>query len=363
MKIRKSIQNKKAITMTLAVVLFMGVILAILAIHSQQSIQYDKTLAYRIRGDEFIALLDDIERDFIKGLNITMSRTAIAGVNKVIITGVPMNNSSSELVELVLNGTLNNINQEIMINNSLSDWVDSTNTVIISAAASSNLNINQLTVKISPYDSWNIIIQAKITNVTITDDFGHFTYQGNLPRDKEWTSVIYSLENLEDPMFMLNTNGFVARFMVRDTNDTSVHGDTSLLNYDIQNKRYHTVDDGPSFMERLEGKTGNSYDSARHTYYENQALLAKLDEGLSVTIEDITIGLETFIDIDELLDKLPPQHQSLITANQTVIDHLYFGPLINNTKSIYNVTDTSYSWFKLDTNATTRYGLNASQLY
>ena len=134
------------------------------------------------------------------------------------------------------------------------------------------------------------------------------------------------LEGLEDPLYMLSTNGFVKRTIQKA--NLTVYGSWAV-DQTITSERYMATDDGPSFLDRMEGRTTN-----QEKY-----------SGMSPEV----IGLESFVNLQQISQVGIP-----VRENQSNIDHQYFN---ESTFTGCMVLNTSYPWFKLDSFHNATYGV------
>lgn len=360
----KLLTNNKAIMFTVAASLFAVVIFSLVAIKVEQSREQGEAMVYKVRCNELNTFLDDVSADLGRAAAITAKRAATHAVDFVATSGTPLQNATSSLLEMTLNGTLNGVPIASIQNQTFIEWSSKIKTLAEERHFATNINANQITLNFVPYTSWEFRVRARLSNLQVTDVYEYCSFNGTLPRNRDWVISNVSVLGLEDPLYMLKSRGYVSRTMLKDTNYTlAQHSAYQAILFDITSKTYHESFDGPSFFEKLEGKLGAYDDSIRHDYYIDIAYGALLEEGLNISRNDTLIGMETFVDVSELMSKIPASVQPLVIRdNQTVIDHLYFGSPMNGRK-IINVTDTSYPWFRIDTAHANYYNISEYQLY
>lgn len=359
----KLLANRRAIMFTALAALFAVVMFSLVAIRLEQSREQGEAMVYKVRCEELNAFLEDMSSDLSRALEISAKRAATHAVDFVATNGTTISNATQTLVELTINGTLNGANITGMTNHTIQNWFGKIDALAKERHFSTSLNANMLELNFVTYTAWEFRARSKLKNLQINDSYGYCSFNGTLPRKGNWISSNISVLGLEDPLYMLKTRGYVSRLMQADTNYTmQQHSNYNAIIFDITSKTYHPSDDGPSFFEKLEGKLGSPVDNERHDYYVNLAYNSLLEEGINISISNITIGMETFVDVSELQSKIPASIQPLIIqVNQSVVDHVFFGPSLQG-KKLSNVTPT-YTWFSIDTNHSSSYNINSSQLY
>ncbi|MFH1200226.1 MAG: hypothetical protein V1708_04105, partial [Candidatus Micrarchaeota archaeon] len=131
----------------------------------------------------------------------------------------------------------------------------------------------------------------------------------------------------EDPLYPLNTNGFVKRVIAR-ANGT-VYGAEAVDNATLR-KWYVNSSEGPSFLDRMEGRLFVS------GYYANMSA-------------NQTIGLDSFVNLTEISGA-----GIAVDSNKTIVDHLYFN---GSDYDAWPVNGSAISWMKLDEAHAAIYGV------
>ncbi|HIJ98731.1 TPA: hypothetical protein H1005_02215 [archaeon] len=357
------LKNKRGLLLTVAAALFVIVIFGILLVRLEQSREQGESTVYRVRCDELNSFLDDITKDLGRATSISSTRALIFAIGTVVTNGTPLSDAAKDLNELTLNASFKGNLAPDLQNQTLKNWTVKITNLAVQRDFTTNLDVSLMEMDSVPHTSWEYWARVRINNLTIRDNLGYCSFNGALPRGKKWVNANVSIRGYEDPLYVLRTNGYTTRGVIRDNVSVGNHSNTVYINTDIVQKLYHPSQDGPSFFERLENKLGSPVDSARHNYYLNKTQQAFADEGININTSNITIGLETFVDVNEMQTFIPQEIQSeIIKVNQTVVDHLFFGPALQG-KKVVNVSN-SYSWFRIDT-ATHKdfYNLSDNQLY
>jgi hypothetical protein len=303
---------------------------------------YGEEVSVRIRSDEMMYYVNSFVYDLERGAAIVGKKSMAILIDKVIEEGVPLNNSGEVLEIMITTGEYGNIT----LNESIQSWI----TKLISAGEymDFNVKVSNVSVNVVPYNSWNFVIITSM-ELNVTDKRGLCAYHNNI------TSVaLADIIGLEDPLFPLYTQGRLPRQIFAGPYQMEKHvvdNDTSNLTDCIVNKYYHAVEDGPSIFDRLEGnlEVSEKYKSETATY-------------LNISVGEVKIGLETFVNVDDLID-VGLGHIVAQKINQSCIDHYYFDYEEHIGKKVIGVSDTNYTWFKIDEEHASKYGINSSLLY
>ncbi|MFH1424688.1 MAG: hypothetical protein ABIG20_03330 [archaeon] len=348
----RAIRNKKAMVLTVIAALFAVVLLSTVAIRMEQTREHGESMVYRVRCDEMISFLDDMERDLDRAAVISGKRSAIHAVDLVVTEGNPFGNATERIEVMVRNGTLDGEAVYQLENQTLADWIPKINSLAEQRAFTSNMELSQFTIDVVPYTPWEFRVRIRVENFTLVDNYGYCTFNGSLPRADNWINGEVGITGTEDPLYTLETYGHVSRVISQGSHSPGELGNTDLMIDAIYNKTYYESIDGPCFFERLEGKLGDLDDATRHDYYVTMAHDMFVEEGLNIPKANVTIGLETFVSVSELQSRIPSGLQStIIKENQSCVDHVYFGSPVGGRKVI-NVT-AQYSWFRIDDQAGT----------
>jgi hypothetical protein len=357
-----AVKNNRGLLFTVATVLLILIVLSVVALSYLQWRSHASTTVYTVRCDELNIMLDDLEKDLERASSISGSRAMLVATNMVLTNGTEHSNADQKIEEMVLNGSYNGEDVELLYNQTLEEWVKRIIPVIEQRKFNTNLNETLLEVDVAPYNSFNFVVMTRINNLTIEDEYGYCSFDGTLPRRASWLFPLVSVENLDDPLYPIKTYGYAERTIVEHNISTESHGDPAAVLADLDYKYFHATKDGPSIFERLEGLLGSPADQARHDYYVDLAYNAKLAQGLNISKSNITIGLESFVNTAELYSELPEEiWLQVIQENQSSVDAVYFGSFVGGHK-MTGVSST-YPWFRIDDGHAAVYGINQSQLY
>ena len=158
----------------------------------------------RIVSDQLHQMERSVQRDFEKAMEISVKRAVLAATSDVVTNGVNLDDGELRIWELVTNGSLYGNETFIMYNNTIGEWRDK----IIALNPSYNLVIDYSDTNISSSTSFNIRLDTRLVT-SVSDGL-------NIARiDKDIDKIIFiSIEGTEDPIFPVNTVGYVGRKIV-----------------------------------------------------------------------------------------------------------------------------------------------------
>ncbi|MEM7825089.1 MAG: hypothetical protein QXO27_03910 [Candidatus Aenigmatarchaeota archaeon] len=168
---------------------------------------YGEKIAVETRVNAMNNFYDSIINDASKALGIISKRAISTAVGYVIVNGKGLEEANVTIKELILNGTIDNIKQLLMENSTFPDWIDKMEQ--IGAVNGFNTNLTVLDLNVKPYDSFNLFLIVSL-DINITDEHIDATI-------KRITNVsqLVSIDDFEDPLYPLNTQGRVVNIIVR----------------------------------------------------------------------------------------------------------------------------------------------------
>jgi len=313
----------KGVFLSIALIFVTFLMLSLILLRQFSLLQFSTLSGLEIRANSMTILTESILKDSEKAVKIISKRAANAAINYVILNGMGLNNSNETILELMVNGTINNVSQPLMENSTLKNW--KAKMIEIAKDRGFNLNLDFIEIFIFQEDSFNFGIKYKLL-IDMKDTKANISFKKVFER-----TVFQNIENLEDPLYPLNTFGRVTNYF-RLSPHWMNYTEISKLQDDHNNSYYHPSLNGASFLDRLEGKL-----FVQDKYRINQNY----------------IGLESFINKNKLLSA-----GLSININKTNIDYLYF--------SNYNVTSYKILGmpedFRLD-NETTVFNLTHLEVY
>ena len=189
-------QTYSVIAVLLIVPLLLFMSFYMVSVETMQSGSREKVVS-----DQEAQLARSIERDFERAIYISGKRALVAATNHVVTEGAPLDNATQAIEELMLQGTLEGNSSELMVGNRIEDWK---NTVMgLPAGFSKNVDYRNLSVG---RNSGTDMIAGLSLDINVSDSLGIAEITKSMEK-----SVHISVEYLEDPIFPLNTYGFVKR--------------------------------------------------------------------------------------------------------------------------------------------------------
>ncbi|MBI2651612.1 hypothetical protein HYX01_04020 [Candidatus Woesearchaeota archaeon] len=292
---------KKGIFYTFAAIALSMIILLSFSVYKTYEMK-EKAELIGTRIDTMNDFIKDIEQDLEKGLYIASFRAFASISDYITSNGSFIGNVDAAFSELALQGTLNNQQQGLMKDSTFTDWTKRIQLQADKIGIISNFTVINLTI--NQTDSWSVLIGAKI-NLTVKDKKNTSSWK----RTKEILAKV-SIENFEDPLYVVNSKGRVTNDIARSPITNFVNGDdVSNLMLHLNNSYYIASNTSPNFLMRLQGILSNS-----------------------------STGIESLVNLQKF------QEQSLGIKDRSAVDYIYFGTVSTVN---YRINQTP-SWFKLD---------------
>jgi hypothetical protein len=295
--------NKKAMIFTLLTIVILFVFLLGYGLYSV--VNEEKAVNRRIESmNNFVF---STEKDLQRQIYISGFRIILILEKKIVDTGTGISDLNSSFEECFFNGTLDNQHQNLMDDANFSYISHEINERAKKMNMEANLTFHEFYV--IQDDPWHVKINL-VADILIRD-------KGNLAfwNKTETVSSYISIENFEDPLYRINIhipnriNKTIYRPFVKG-------GDYTNLTIHAENSYYiESNNTGPSFLDRLEGKTTPSPN-----------------------------GIESIVNTQ----KIPPQ---IPVRDKSCVDYIYFS--VNN--PAFTGVVRMPSWFKLDNNHLTTY--------
>ncbi|MFH1229669.1 MAG: hypothetical protein V1678_04580 [Candidatus Aenigmatarchaeota archaeon] len=311
----------KGIFYSIMIALFLIPLLGLIVFFSET--QVPQNIDTNIRSNEMQYFSESIETDLERFLQINARRAVIASVSMVIKNGVGLDNSELRLAEVINNGTLyNTTNNTFSDQKNITEWENSIRVIAASSGFDINFTKPYASITVTQNDSFSLLFNATLYDVNISDDSSDMGIYKNIS-----IMAVVSIEGMEDPLYSNKTytNVFVPIIRSPFTTPLSI----SELALDISSSYYHPSTRGPSFLNRLEGKTELT---GAH-------------------------GLESFINLPTLTgtSQCTPQSSTL-----SDIDYEYWpasaqGRLLNASSQGYSCI---FNWFRISDSAAADYGIS-----
>src|SRR3989338_4466908 len=248
------------------------------------------------------SFIKDVEQDLEKGLLIASSRAFLSMDQHISNNGTYITSLEDSFRDLILNGKLYSSEPSLMKDSTFTDWTNKIETQANKIDIIVNFTI--IDVEINQTDPWHVSVDSLI-NFTVVDKKNTSKWT----RNKNIIAMV-SIENFEDPLYVVKTNGKATNSIAMATTTDFVSGsDISNLLTHINNSYYIESETAPNFLMRLEGDLSNS-----------------------------STGIESMVNSQELLE------QGVSIKDRSAVDYIYFG-----TQSTFNYRiNGTPSWFKLD---------------
>lgn len=290
--------NKKAQIFTVIAILLIG--LTFISFQVFSVVEQRQETNARISTME--SFLFSIEENLQRQMFISGFRAIFLAENEITTKGQYITNTNNFFQEAFFNGTVNGIEQDILLGATYNELIDSINQK--ADKINVNITLSNPILTISQVDPWNVKLTLT-TNFTMQD-------QSNLARwEKQQVIISYiPIEGFLDPIYTLNSNRLVLNKIKKTPYSNFVQGSniSNLLNH-TTNSYYINSTTAPSFLNRLEGNLNANQN-----------------------------GIESLVYLPKL------SAQNIQTQDKSVVDYIYFS---SNNPATSTITGMP-SWFKID---------------
>jgi hypothetical protein len=199
---------KKGIMFSI-ILFFLAITLVGLIAIQRSLISYRREMIHiEMRVKSLNNMYDSLIRDAGSTIDTSLRRAMYAAFNNVSTEGVGLSEANETLKNLVLHGTLDGGVEDMMENATLPYWIGKIAQVGVLKGFYIDITLYNDTLEIRPYDSFNLLAEVKM-DVNITDIQGVAALNRSTLLKK-----IVSVEEQEDPLYPLNTNGFTTNTIV-----------------------------------------------------------------------------------------------------------------------------------------------------
>lgn len=287
------------------------------------SVTFFSTLSYRESVQKRVETLSDfvnsVEDDLPRQLFIFGYRSIFLMENEIVKSGSYLGNGEfpEQIRESFFNGTIMGENQDLLAGSTYDDLV-----LLLDERASrisAEIDVANPVINATQEDPWNV-------KLTLQMDFTVSDARELALWNKTLESVVYiSIHNFTDPLYLREAG--IDKEIIRNPSET--FGTLASLNTQLQNGYYRNYSNAPSFIDRLEGNIGGIYPFPRFDEY----------------------GIESFVHLeDDLGGGSQPE--------RSVVDYLFFNDGLHSSCRVG--TGTLPSWFRLDSDHVTSYGVSCS---
>ena len=302
--------NKKGIFFTFAAITLSVVLILSFNVYKTYEME-EKAEVIGTRVTTINNFIKDIEQDLEKGLFIASFRSFMSMGQYIASNGTFIANVEDSFNELVLQGTLNSQELSLMKESTFTDWADKIEVQADKIGIIVNFTI--LDVSINQTDPWSVVIDSNI-NIDVMDKKNTSSWN----RNKSIITKV-SIENFEDPLYVINSQGRVINGIIQSPFTYFVAGeDISNLLEHINNSYYIQSNTSPNYLMRLQGIISNS-----------------------------STGIESLVNIKKFQD------QGITAQDRSAVDYIYFG---TQSTTNYRINGTPV-WFKLDSGHLETYGV------
>jgi len=155
----------------------------------------------KVVADQMHEVERSIEKDFVQAMSISGKRAFLASSNDVIREGRKLDNADTRLKELLINGSLYGNFTYVMDNNTVNDWMDK----ILAMDLGFDTQLSYSNLDLQGHDAFNILLTLDL-KINVSDDIGKSRIDRSLTKES-----LINIEQVEDPIFALNTFGFISR--------------------------------------------------------------------------------------------------------------------------------------------------------
>jgi hypothetical protein len=388
---RAQVYSLIAILLSIPVMLFIAYYVT-----ESQNIRY--MALEKVLADQLHEVEKSVEKDFGQAMSISGKRAFLAATDYVIIEGEPLDNATYRLEELMTYGTLYSKPVFVMENNTIQDWVDKIGALELGF----EISIDYREPAITNMDGLN----ARLTTIL---DINASDYSGITSISKSvLKEAVIPLKGVEDPIFPLNTMGFVSRSiipypypyhaikMASGSGYGSCSGNVTFDPGDPEKSSKILVTEDATAIAGFAGVVGEGlgipavtchlvgaagavdsvnrtvqlsgypglyidnqsggvwslpvYEAIEHGYYSpfpaggGPGIMERLEESLTGT----DMGMDTFVNLPDLQER-----QLDVKTSQVSIAHLYFSDQTMNGQAVRGLQD----WFRIDADNAARYNL------
>ena len=304
--------KKKAVFFTLIAIILAAMVIASFTFYSTYRTK-SKGFVVETRVKTMDRFIENLEDDLPRALYIAGFRAVLGIEDKIIATGIYINDSESAIEELVLYGTLDGEQLNLTIDSSINDWFDRINQQAENIGI--NINYNILDFDVNQSDPWTINFYLDVEfNISDTNNVASWN------RSKSFESSM-KIIGLEDPVYTIEAFGRTTRII--NSTDITIDGIDDLKSF-LNSTRYRAYSNAPSFLMRLEGDLTSS-----------------------------PYGIETLVNTNELA------FYDLYIYDRSNIDYIYFGSQSTTDYKIHNITDIYSQYFRLDQEHITDFNVEA----
>ena len=210
--------KRRGFILNSAVIALLIPLLLLLATYEDVSSQIINAQSERGHLERTQYLLNTLDIEFQKALELSGKRAVVAAVDYVAVTGNfinPAYGANNTIRDLILNGTSPSITgynlSRVMGGQTLRSWLSNFSKMLNEEGyilkPSVDSILKSVEIRVAPLDAFTIVIKARIPKVNITDNLGKIVYSGPIPSNGGYVYSTVDIRNLEDPLFSAMTGG------------------------------------------------------------------------------------------------------------------------------------------------------------
>ena len=236
---------KKGYVYTISILLLLGVLLAL---HTAQTNNQQPIANNQLRMIAMNDFLSDLEQDLERATFIAGFRSFLAIEEHLIDTTAYLDSLEDTFFEAITKGTIQEQEYEILNNSALKDYFLRINYTASQQGLIINLTTNNLVL--SQVNPWSVRVTHEPTIYLLDARAG---IEWNLTTT---TTTNIPISNLQDPLYIIETNNRAPNEITRQEPPYYVHpttNDTTNLEETMINSYYAASEQAPSFLQRYEG--------------------------------------------------------------------------------------------------------------
>ncbi len=299
--------NRKGFFFTILVIVMISLFLLTYGIYNE----FKQRSSEQRRVETLESFLQSVEQDLERQAYIMGFRALFIIESDISGTGSYNAQVTRSVEEIMMNGTLNTQPQPLMIGATFNEIEGAINEKASKVNAEVSLSSPRITVL--QRDPWYVTVQVN-TTLLVKDKNDKVQWRINKSVEAE-----ISVENFEDPLYLISTNGLVTHGITKTTYTPFVQGsNVANLSAHASDSYYTENPQAPSFIQRLEGNMSAS-----------------------------PYGIESFVNLPEL------SAAGISVIDKSVIDYVYFS---SNNPTSYRIQGMP-NWVRIDSAHLTRYGV------
>lgn len=193
---------RKGIFYSILTIVILLPLIALSSTYSESLRGYGTDIGSNVRMKSGLYFLNSINDDFDRAVDIIGRRSMTACINKVVIDGEGLESAESSILELFENNSLDGVPSEIVDYN-IYDWMNKSDAIVLKRGFVLEREITS--VSVSMEDPWNVMFTLEMS-MKLRDKENLFSYEKN-----ETKRIPVSIEGLEDPIYILGTDGKMTR--------------------------------------------------------------------------------------------------------------------------------------------------------